>query len=152
MGLFGSNYEENGIWAKTGGFDDAEWRNVADILDQYRAASGQSLNLQKTSMLNTKLDIKDQIVRELGARVSRDAEKYLGLPSMVGKSKSKAFREIKEKVWSKLQNWKNNFLRQAGKEIFTKAVIQAILTYTMSVFKLPKKLCKEISDIMVRFW
>ncbi len=33
-----------------------------------------------------------------------------------------------------------------------KAVIQAIPTYNMSVFKLPQKLCKEINGLMHKFW
>jgi hypothetical protein len=44
------------------------------------------------------------------------------------------------------------FLSQAGREILIKAVIQAIPTYTMSVFQLPKSLCTEINAMMGRFW
>jgi hypothetical protein len=45
-----------------------------------------------------------------------------------------------------------NFLSQAGKEILLKAVIQAIPTFSMSVFMLPKSLCYEINSLMQRFW
>ncbi|KAF5442562.1 hypothetical protein F2P56_035206, partial [Juglans regia] len=44
------------------------------------------------------------------------------------------------------------FCRGAGKEVLIKAVLQAIPSYTMSVFKLPKKLCKEINIILSKFW
>jgi hypothetical protein len=44
------------------------------------------------------------------------------------------------------------FLSQAGKEVHLKLVAQAILTYCMSVFKLPGALCKEINGMMQRFW
>jgi hypothetical protein len=33
-------------------------------------------------------------------------EKYLGLPILVGKSRSQAFKSINDKVWNRLYNWK----------------------------------------------
>jgi hypothetical protein len=38
------------------------------------------------------------------------------------------------------------------KKILFKAVVQAIPTYTMSVFLLPKTLCNDINSMMYRFW
>jgi len=51
-----------------------------------------------------------------------------------------------------LNDWKSKSLSQAGKEILLKAVIQAIPTYSMSVFLLPKVLCKDINAMIQRFW
>jgi hypothetical protein len=71
---------------------------------------------------------------------------------MVGKSRIAAFKSIKDRVWKRLQDWKLKFLSQAGKEILLKAVVQAIPTYCMSVFLLPKTLCSEINSLMQQFW
>jgi hypothetical protein len=87
-----------------------------------------------------------------GLQATQKYEKYLGLTTLVGKSRSKAFKNIKDRVWDWLQSWKVNFLSQAGKEVLLKAVIQAIPTYGMSVFLLPVTLCKEINRLMQRFW
>jgi hypothetical protein len=70
----------------------------------------------------------------------------------VGKSRSQAFQGIKDRVWKRLQNWKVKFLSQVGKEILLKAVIQAIPTYSMSVFQLPVGFCRELNSMMTRFW
>lgn len=43
-------------------------------------------------------------------------------------------------------------MSHAGKEILIKAVLQAIPTYVMSVFRLPKRLCREINSLMGRLW
>ena len=43
-------------------------------------------------------------------------------------------------------------LSQAGREILVKVVIQAIPTYTMSCFKLPKGLINEIKALISKFW
>ncbi|XP_042948615.1 uncharacterized protein LOC122281305 [Carya illinoinensis] len=132
-----------------------EWRKISSILKKYEQASGQCLNKQKTSIIfssNGRHADWDRIVKGLGGRVQNNCEKYLGLPTMVGRSKYNTFRCIKQRVWLKINNWKNNFLSHAGKEVLLKAVIQSIPTYVMSVFSLPKKLCKELAALMSKFW
>lgn len=74
------------------------------------------------------------IFQEARAVVCDSYERYLGLPAVVGRSRYNAFRNIKEKVWLKMQNWKNNFLSKASKEVLIKDVKQAIPTYTINVF------------------
>ncbi|XP_035551107.1 uncharacterized mitochondrial protein AtMg00310-like [Juglans regia] len=71
---------------------------------------------------------------------------------MVGRAYYDTFRGIKDTVWHKINSWENQFLFPTSKEVLLKAVIQSIPTYHMSVFRLPKRLCKEISSIMTRFW
>lgn len=39
-----------------------------------------------------------------------------------------------------IENWKNNYLSQAGRESFIEVVLQALPIYTMSAFRLPKRL------------
>lgn len=75
----------------------------------------------------------------------------MGLPSLVGKSKDKTFGFLKDRMWQQVTSWKNTFLIQAWKKILLKFVIQAIPMHTMSVFLLPKKLCKGIVAIMAKF-
>jgi hypothetical protein len=87
-----------------------------------------------------------------GTSPTTQFEKYLGLPPLIGRSKKQAFFEIKDRIWRKLQGWKEIFLSQAGKKILIKAVIQAIPTYAMSYFKFPVGLCDEISNMATRFW
>jgi len=58
---------------------------------------------------------------------------------------------IKEKVWAKLQGWKEQLLSQVGREVLLKAVVQAILTFTISCFKLPVTLCNDIEQLIRKF-
>ena len=78
--------------------------------------------------------------------------KYLGLPSIIGKSNIEVFVEIKERVGRKLSRWKEKIISIGGREVLIKAVAQAIPMYTMSCFQLPKGLCDEIESMMRRFW
>ena len=79
-------------------------------------------------------------------------EKYLGLPSFIGRNKKTCLVTMKEWIWARMQGWKVKLLSQARKEVMIKATIQSIPAYSMSVFKLPVSLCKEIEMMIRRFW
>lgn len=63
-----------------------------------------------------------------------------------------AFRYIKDRIWSRIQGWREKLLSKAGKEILIKAVAQAIPTYAMSCFDLTKEFCDELSTMICRYW
>jgi hypothetical protein len=78
--------------------------------------------------------------------------KYLGLPVYMGRSKSSLFAYLKERLWKRIQGWKEKLLSKAGKETLIKAVAQAIPTYAMSCFDLTKSLCDGMSKMICRYW
>lgn len=90
------------------------------------------------------LETREHIKEELGVPEIRKYEKYLGLPSLVGRNKKASFNYIKEWIWRKIQGWKEKLLSQARREILIKVVVQAFPIYTMSCFKLLEGLCTKI--------
>lgn len=102
--------------------------------------------------LNAQTGCRTQILNNSGVHECQSQDKYLELSSVVGRSKLSSFPSISKKVWTRVNNWKNKFLSQARKEILLNTVIQAIPTYSMSVFLLPKKLCKGIASSVACFW
>ena len=92
---------------------------------------------------NTPPGIQIAIKQLLGVPAIHQYEKYLGLPALVGRAKKQSFIYLKERVWKKLQGWKEKILSQVGREVLIKSVIQAIPTYKMSCFKLPKGLLRS---------
>ena len=116
---------------------------------------GQKINKEKTSLFfskSTKDDMKEEIKNVLGVNEIRSYEKYLGLPSLVGRDKKESSNYIKERVWRKLQGWEGKLLSQADREVLIKAVAQAIPTYAMRCFKLPLSLCHEIEAMVKKFF
>lgn len=125
------------------------------ILGVYESASGQKINPDKSSVFfnpNTSHAARDEILNSLGPMQDSRHKKYLGLPSLIGKSKSQVFAEIKERVGRKLAGWKGKLLFIGGREILIKAVAQVVPTYTMSCFQLPKTLCDDLESMMRNFW
>jgi hypothetical protein len=65
--------------------------------------SGQKLNKSKTSIIfsrNTSSERRQEITRLSGLIEAHRIDKYLGLPSFVGRSRIQAFSSIKERVWN----------------------------------------------------
>ena len=101
---------------------------------------------------NTSQERKDEILSILGPMNDSRHTKYLGLPSIIGRSKKQIFAEIREKVGKKLAGSKGKLLSMGGKEILIKAVAQAIPSYTMSCFPLPMSLCEYFKRDLRSFW
>ena len=121
-------------------------QTIQEILDLYEHASGQHINKEKTTLFFSKsvpLEVKNDIKTFLGILEIKEYEKYLGLPAVVGRNRSASLNFIKERVWGKIQRWKEKLLSQAGKEI---------PTFAMSCFRLPVGLCKEIEMMIRKFW
>ena len=133
----------------------SDCQTIQSILQIYENASGQNINRGKTNLFfssNTPAQTQEDIKNLLAVPVIQRFEQYLGLPSFVGRAKKRSFSLIKERIWKKLKGWKEKLLSQAGREILIKAVVQAIPTYTMSCFKLPKGLINEIEGLIRKFW
>ena len=132
-----------------------EANQVSQVLKDYEKESGQKLNKEKTSLFfrkNTRSEMMEGVKKLFGAQIIRQHEKYLGLPPMVGKGKKKDFNRIKDQVGRRIAGWKGKLLSNVGKEILIKAMAQATPTYTMSCFKIPDALCKELNSMVRNFW
>ena len=70
----------------------------------------------------------------------------------MGADRSDCFRHFVERIKIRMMGWMEKILSVGGKEILLKAVVQAIPVFAMSVFSLPKGICKEITDIIAQFW
>jgi hypothetical protein len=104
-------------------------QTVRSILDTYEACSGQVINKDKSSILfskNTKQRHRTEVMNIMQISSEGWKGRYLGMPSYIGRAKTKTFQYVKDKVWNKIQGWKEKLLSKAGKEILIKAAAQAI--------------------------
>jgi hypothetical protein len=128
---------------------------VNNALQSYCQASGQRVNRSKSSIHFGKgcsEQIREEIKFLLEVTNETLSEKYLGMPSDVGKSVNKAFKYIKDRVWKNILGWIEQILSVGGKGVLIKSVLQAIPTFSMSCFKLPRGLCEHINSLIRSFW
>ncbi|XP_024630544.1 uncharacterized protein [Medicago truncatula] len=122
--------------------EEKEAQVMKNIFHKYEIASGQAISLSKSEVFFSTVvpsPIKDTITNILGVRAVVGTGKYLGLPSMVGRSKEATFGFIKDCIWHKINSWSSKCLSKASREVMIKSVLQYIPSYIMSVFLLPDK-------------
>ena len=73
------------------------------------------------------------------------------MPFDVGNSINGVFKYLKDRVWKRVQGWMEMLLSAAGKEVLIKAVAQAVPTYSMACFRLPRGLCHHINNMLSNF-
>ena len=66
--------------------------------------------------------LKNEVLNVLRPVQDSRHSKYLGLPTIIGKSKIEAFAEIKERVGKKLAGWKEKMLLIGDRYILIKAI------------------------------
>jgi hypothetical protein len=128
---------------------------VANVLEFYCQASGQRINFDKSSVFFSKRC--PEIVREemkgiLNVPNETLSEKYLGMPSDVGRSVNGAFKFLRDRLWKRIQGWIEIILSAGGKEILIKSIAQAIPIFSMACFKLPRGLCQKLNALIRDFW
>lgn len=99
----------------------SNWQAIQEVLEIYDVAAGQRINKYKKMIFfssNTNRAVREQILTIVSVSLCINQEKYLGLlPMVVGRNQYKTFEIIGDKVWTRINKWKNIFLFQACKEI-----------------------------------
>ena len=95
-----------------------------------------SLHFSRNTSPNRQQEIKAMFAE------MRDAHpnKYLGLPTVIRRSKTEVFQEIKLRLIRKVSGWKEKLLSYGGREVLIKFVAQALET------------CKEMEGLIRNFW
>jgi hypothetical protein len=139
-------------------FIQANQRSVdrlADILETYHQGSGQLVNTQKSVVFfsaNCDQEVEEVVRSSLQINTEALGERYLGLPTAVGRVADGTFDYSADRVRSFVQGWGINTMSCAGWEVLLKANAQAVPTYPMSCFKLPAPVCKKMKTYISNYW
>ncbi|GKC78281.1 ribonuclease H, partial [Tanacetum coccineum] len=101
---------------------------------------------------NVDIHIRTRIIECLNVREVGHQDKYLGLPSVIGRFKKVVFEAILDKIKKKLGGWKEKTLSIAEKEVLIKSVAQVMPMYIMNIFLLPGNLIDDIHKSLNVYW
>lgn len=125
-------------------------RVIRKILEQFCVVSGQRVSLEKSKIFfsnNVSEDLAKQISDESGIQATHDLGKYLGMPILHKRINKDTFRDVVERVTSRLAGWKGRSLSLAGRITLTKSVITSIPVHTMSTIVLPKSTLARLDKL-----
>ena len=130
-------------------------RRMAECIQRYCIASGQKVNLEKSSIVfssNTPLEVRNEIKELMGIKATTNPGSYLGVSFLWGKKRREVLNYIVDRVRGKLKSWKQQSLSYGGKEILIKIVASAVPTYLMACFKFPIQICNILNASIANFW
>ena len=122
-------------------------------LDSLCACSGQKVSFQK-SCIHFSWGVNPEVIRRVfelaGIPPSHDLGKYLGAPSIQGRSSHLLFQPLIDRIASRLLGWKTATLSFARRVTLASSVLTVIPIYTMQSCLLPV-VCNKIDKLIRDF-
>lgn len=93
---------------------------IQEVIEIYSRASSQVVSMAKSYVVfskNVKVEVQEVLAEVLGMEVVVVHERYLGLPTYVGRKKSESFQYIKDRLEVKFLHGKANALVEQEKKL-----------------------------------
>eukprot|EP00253_Pinus_taeda_P004449 PITA_04449 len=130
-----------------------EARLLKSILSIFSDASSALINRVKSQIFffNTPVTTQKAIGRILGFTIASLPSKYLDAPLMASALKHSSWKQLLEKLETRLSLWTNRALNMASRIVLIKAVLHSMPLYLFSILAAPKWVLKEIKNLQCNF-
>lgn len=119
-------------------------------INEFSAASGQKVNLSKSSVLfssNLSEQVMERLNTRMGIKRTRDLGKYLGHQILHHGRNNQANKLLLERVQGRLDGWKSRCLSKAGRLTLAKSVINTMGVFQMQVRRPSTSVHKALSRL-----
>ena len=123
-------------------------------MNRFCGCSRQQVNFQKCQIFfstNVENQLADKLSTFSGIPHSDNLGRYLGVPSIHGRVHTDDFKNIIDRVTSRLDGWKMKYLSLASRHILAWSVLQSIPLYPMQSMLIPKGDCSKIEKTIRYF-
>lgn len=123
------------------------------ILKVFELLSGLRVNFHKCSLMGLNLERGEinGLARKLNCRVGALPFSFLGVTVGLDGRNIEARGNLVQKIKKKLKKWEHKNISFGGRVVLLKAVLSSIPTYTLSFYKLPKKVIKSLTSLQRNF-
>eukprot|EP00253_Pinus_taeda_P023451 PITA_23451 len=130
-----------------------EAKAYKNILHLFSKASGMEINFSKSTIFffNTHFAVQAHLSRLLGFRIGSLPSRYLGAPLTLKPWQKVHWEKVLANMERRCKHWTNRALNFAGRLVLTKAILQAIPQYMLSILPAPKGVLDQIRCIQRAF-
>ncbi|GJR16920.1 RNA-directed DNA polymerase, eukaryota, reverse transcriptase zinc-binding domain protein [Tanacetum coccineum] len=127
---------------------------LVHVLECFFRASGLRINMSKSKILGINVDgVKvKQAAAKLGCLILQCPFSYLGTKVGGSMTRVDAWKEVVDKVKSRLSKWKMKTLSIGGRLTLLKSVLGSIPIFHMSIFRVPTGVLKTLESIRSQFF
>nr|GEY52614.1 RNA-directed DNA polymerase, eukaryota, reverse transcriptase zinc-binding domain protein [Tanacetum cinerariifolium] len=133
---------------------DGNIDTLMNVLECFHLASGLRINMSKSKIMG--VHVEDSKVKhgasKLGCLILNTPFSYLGTKIGGVMSRAEAWKEVVDKVTSRLSKWKMKSLSIWGMLTLLKSVFGSIPIYHMSIYRVPKRVLLGLESIHSHFF
>ncbi|GJU28537.1 RNA-directed DNA polymerase, eukaryota, reverse transcriptase zinc-binding domain protein [Tanacetum coccineum] len=145
-------YADDAVFVRQ--WSDGNINTLIHVLDCFYHASGLRINMSKSKIMGVHVEnaYVNQAASKLGCLVLNSPFSFLGTKVGEAMSRIQAWKEVVEKVKSRLSKWKMKTLSIGGRLTLLKSVLGSIPIFHMSIFRVPSRVLHVLESIRGHFF